>query len=141
MVEQITNELVTSKKTESLDEIREFVKSVTRFTGFSGRERRLISLAVETAATGIILNAREQHIKGELSVKIAADETRLRVEINDSGDVVPFGSPAEIGIGELINRLPSHSLGIFLIRRIMHEVEYEYKKGFISKLTMIRFRM
>jgi anti-sigma regulatory factor (Ser/Thr protein kinase) len=141
MVEQITNELITSKKTESLDEIREFVKSVTGIAGFSGRDRRLISLAVETAATGIILNAREQQIKGELSVKIAADETRLRIEINDAGDVMPFGSPAEIGIGGLINRLPSHSLGIFLIRRIMHEVEYEYKKGFISKLTMIRFRM
>ena len=31
-------------------------------------------------------------------------------------------------------------LGIFLIRRIMHEVDYEYKRGFINKLVMTRFR-
>ncbi len=131
MTQQLKIELVTAKKTESLEDIREFAYSMTMAAGFPERERRLIVNAIETAATGIILNAREQGIEGGLTVMITADETRLRVELNDPGDITPRVTGS---------RAARHGLGIFHIRRIMHEVEYEYKRGFISRLTMVRFR-
>jgi len=133
MAQQVKKELVTKKQTECLEEVKKFVHASVVAAGYSDKDRRLIALAVQTAANGIIQNAREQEIKGDLSIKIDADETRLRIEINDAGDALMFASPGGIA-------RPKHDLGIFLIRQIMHEVEYEYKRGFISKLTMTRFR-
>ncbi|MHC4660138.1 MAG: ATP-binding protein [Planctomycetota bacterium] len=138
MTQEIKNTLVARKTTESLDEIREFAYAITEAAGFSEQEKRLIVHAIETAATGIILNAREQNIEGGLAIKVDVDESRLRVEIDDAGDIPLAGPPA--GTREFVRSLPRHSLGIFLIRRIMHEVEYEYRRGFISRLTMVRFR-
>jgi len=140
MAKTVKKQLTAPKKTESLDEIRAFVGATVQLAGFSEQDARLVVLAIDAAATSIILNADQHGLEGELAINIDVNETRLCAEINDLGEVLPIGPLANGEIEEFRVRAMKHDLGIFLIRRIMHEVDYEYKRGFINKLVMTRFR-
>jgi anti-sigma regulatory factor (Ser/Thr protein kinase) len=140
MAETVKKKLTTPKETKSLDEIRDFVGATVQLAGFSEHDARLVVLAIDAAATSIILNADQHGLEGDLAIYIDVNDTRLRAEINDLGDVLPVGPLANGEIEEFRARALKHDLGIFLIRRIMHEVDYEYKRGFINKLVMTRFR-
>ncbi|MHC4660365.1 MAG: ATP-binding protein [Planctomycetota bacterium] len=140
MAKQVIKQIAMPKKTKSLRDIREFVGATVQNAGFTEQDTRLVVLAIDAAATSIILNAEQYELEGDLAIHIEVNDTRLKAEIYDKGEVLPIGSLANGEIDEFRQRALKHDLGIFLIRRIMHEVDYEYKRGFINKLTMIRFR-
>ena len=138
-MQKLINQIVFPKKTASLNQIRTFTSETARLAGCPKHDIKLIVLAVDAAASSIILNAIEQKLEGVLSIKIDINNTCFRVEIHDMGSVKSLDSISNKELEKLSNYSLTNDLGIFLIRRIMHEVDYEYKRGFINKLVLTRF--
>lgn len=97
-----------------------------------------LNLALEEAATNVILYAYPKGTTG--SVELSADlaeGNRLRFVLSDSGKPFdPTAAPDPDIAASVLDR-PIGGLGIFLVRQIMDEVQYNYAGGH-NVLTMIK---
>lgn len=136
----IKREVTVSAMTSSLAEVREFVEDAVRTAGFGSRDQALIILAIDEAVTNIIQYNDSHQNRQSVTLKIDVNDTRLKASIDEGMTV--FDVPG-LPNGEMENYVRTESgfcMGIFLIRRIMDEVSYQFKKGFENSLTMIRYR-
>ncbi len=104
------------------------------------REKELLVLAVDEVAGAIVHYAREKGTPHEVSLSIDIDEVRLKVTFIDSLNVFDL-SPAlgEPQLAERVAQERAHGLCLFLVRRIMDEITYTYRKGFQNEMELIKF--
>jgi serine/threonine-protein kinase RsbW len=99
---------------------------------FSIEDIEDLKLAVAEACTNCIQHASESD-SISISCRILADKLIMRVE--DSGKVASHASLAPKQLGE-----PKvGGLGVFLIRSLMDDVEYELEPGSGTRLTMTKY--
>ena len=125
-------------KYEYLDEIREFVGTIAREGGFSDKDVYNIQLATDEAASNIIEHAYENISDGVLELSCGMGEDRITIVLIDHGESF---DPSEIPLPDLKADLSNRKiggLGIFLMRKLMHEVQYEVKRNRGNVLTMIK---
>ena len=137
----IHREIVIPNDTQQLAYVRDMVQDVVGESAFPAEEMNRITLAVDEAVTNIMEHAYENDLEGELEIELIleADNTRFEVIIRDSGTSF---DPNEIQLPDLQEHVQSgrrHGLGIFLIRRIMDEVHYDYTHGIRNELRMIKY--
>jgi anti-sigma regulatory factor (Ser/Thr protein kinase) len=133
-------EIVVSAETSSLADVRAFVEKSVREAGFTGRDSRLVVLAIDEAITNIIHYAASHNARDTLTVSINVDDVRLKVTIDEGLNTFDTPSMPNGEMEEYIRKEGAYSIGIFLIRRIMDEISYQFKKGFENSLTMIKYR-
>jgi len=125
-------------KFEYLDEIREFVGDIARKGGFSDKDVYNIQLATDEAASNIIEHAYE-NMPGEvleLSCDMRGDI--ITIILTDHGESF---NPSEVPLPDLKADLSDRKiggLGIFLMRKLMDEVQYESRPDKSNVLTMIK---
>ena len=122
------------------NEVRGLLKETLAETPFSDRDRSLVILAIDEAIGSIVHYSKETGICSEIYLSIDVDDVRLKVVISDSFNT--FDLNGGLTDGELADRLDDarkHKLGIFLMRAILDEINYTYKKGFENELTLIKF--
>ena len=128
-------------KFEYLDEIREFVGTIARGGGFSDKDVYNIQLATDEAASNIIEHAYEGVSDGVLELSCGMLGDTIKIVLIDHGE--PF-DPASIPMPDLKADLSERKiggLGIFLMRKLMDEVQYEsHPKKNSNTLTMIKRR-
>lgn len=125
-------------KFEFLDEIREFVGEIARTGGFGDKDVYNIQLATDEAASNIIEHAYEGVSDGVLDLSCGVDKEAIRIVLIDYGD--PF-DPSAIPMPDLKADLSDRKiggLGIFLMRKLMDEVQYEPRDDKSNVLTMIK---
>lgn len=125
-------------KFEFLDEMREFVGTVARESGFGEKDIYNIQLATDEAASNIIEHAYEGVTDGALNLSCGMDERGLVVTLVDYG--LPF-DPSEVPMPDLQADLADRKiggLGIFLMRKLMDEVHYHSNADKSNVLTMIK---
>ena len=96
-------------------------------------------IAIDEACSSIILNAKEHGATGNLHLSIDIDPTRVKVHVADTGNDYDMGELTREELLREFTRSKKNELGTFLIRRIVDEFTYAFKKGFQSELTMIKF--
>jgi anti-sigma regulatory factor (Ser/Thr protein kinase) len=113
--------------------LRRFVDGVTDAAGKMGytpEKVTVIQLAAEEALVNVIKYAYPDGDAGDLRLLCAADgDGRFVIEIGDDG--VPFDPLAGSG-DELPSRIVNRQeggVGIFLIRKLMDDVQYQRKEG------------
>lgn len=124
----------------SLVKIAEFVKQASLAAGFDSAAAYHIELALDEAVTNVIEHAYGGEGIGEIEVGYSVDPRRLTFLIVDHGK--PF-KPAEIEKPDIKAPLSSrsgHGLGLFLVNRLMDEVQFEFNLGSGNKLTLIKYR-
>lgn len=139
MVQTTRRELDVPLDTRSLAPLREFVREVLREGQVGPHAARMIMIGIDEACSSIILNAKEQGASGNLRLLIDIDRTRVKIQINDTGNDY---DTAELTREELLQEFSSgrdSELGTFLIRRVMDEFSYNFKKGFQSEIEMLKF--
>jgi len=127
-------------KFEFLDEIREFVGSIARASGFGDKDVYNIQLATDEAASNIIEHAYENISHGMLELSCAVQGDTIKIILTDRGE--PF-DPSEIPLPDLKADLSDRKiggLGIFLMRKLMDEVHYESNADKSNTLTLIKSR-
>ena len=126
-------------KFEYLDEIREFVGTIAREGGFSGKDVYNIQLATDEAASNIIEHAYDGVTDGLLELSCGMEGDAIKIILIDHGE--PY-DPDSIPMPDLKADLSERKiggLGIFLMRKLMDEVHYEsHPKKNSNILTMIK---
>jgi hypothetical protein len=68
------------------------------------------------------------------------DDVRFKAVLQDSLNVFDLGvGLSESQMVETLSREKSYTMGVSLIRQIMDEVSYVYRKGFQNELELIKF--
>ena len=137
----IHRELVVPNDTQYLATVRGEVTKVVEQSAFGPRDQKLLILAVDEAVTNIMEHAYDNDLEGELDVELIleADATRFEVVIRDSGKEF---DPSTVDIPDItahVGKGQRHGLGIFLIRQIMDEINYNFVQGEKNQLQMIKF--
>lgn len=104
------------------------------------REKDLLILAVDEAASSVVRYARYKGYRNDLTLTVDIDDVRFKATLVDSLNVFDLANGLnETQLAQKLAKEKGFTLGIFLIRRIMDEITYVYRKGFQNELEMIRF--
>ncbi len=126
-------------QTSQLRAVRDFVADVVHHSVIPPAFENGILLAVDEAVTNIITHAYGEGRKDMIEIVIEVDAHRFQVVIRDSGTSF---DPKSIGSPEMSSHVSNgrrNGLGIFLMRRVMDEVEYLFKEGVRNELRMIKY--
>ena len=131
--------MVTKKfpgKFTSLADISGFVKEHAKAAGLNDKDVYAVQLAVDEACSNIIEHAYGGEGKGVIECACNAIEDGLQVIIRDKG--MPFDPQQvqELNVGAPLEALGNRGAGVFLINKLMDEVQYQYTKSGGTTLTM-----
>jgi serine/threonine-protein kinase RsbW len=99
-----------------------------------------VELAVDEACTNIIEHAYGGEGKGEIECTARATKDGLVIILRDKGKAFdPTGVP-DPDVNAPLEKLPSRGAGLFLMRKMMDEVHFEFRKGKGNTLTMLKRR-
>jgi anti-sigma regulatory factor (Ser/Thr protein kinase) len=139
MIQTTRRELDVPLDTRSLAPLRQFVRDVLADGKLGPRVCRQVIIAIDEACSSIILNAKESGATGTLRLLIDVDPTRVKVSINDTANDYDVGDVTREELLQEFTRSKKNELGTFLIRRVMDEFKYVFRKGFQSEIEMIKF--
>ncbi len=123
------NKLVLSNDIEEIPQLTEFVNKACEAVGLDESKVMSITLALEEAVANVMNYAYPAGKKGLINIETAANDTRLKFIITDSG--VPF-DPTVVAEADTTLSAEERSiggLGIFLVRNLMDSVNYERVAG------------
>ncbi len=124
-----------------------FVSEIAAAAGFQGLDLNRIELAVDEACSNIIQHAYAHQPGGEIHIHVQAEYgRRIVITLIDTG--APF-DPADIPAhdpGAGLEDVKVGGLGLFLMRRTMDDVQFEFNvKGVgsgqpkrFNRLTMVK---
>lgn len=125
-------------KFENLDEIREFVGEIARTGGFSDKDVYNIQLATDEAASNIIEHAYQNMPGKVLDLSCGVRGDVITVVLTDYGDSFdPSVVPAPDLKADLSDRKIG-GLGLFLMRKLMDEIDYRPGPRKSNVLTMTK---
>jgi anti-sigma regulatory factor (Ser/Thr protein kinase) len=139
MIQTTRRELDVPIDTRSLAPLREFVREVLSDGNLGAKAARQVVIAIDEACSSIILNAKEHGANGNLRLLIDIDPTRVKVHIADTANDYDVGDVTREELLKEFTRSKKNELGTFLIRRVVDEFKYTFRKGFQSEIEMIKF--
>jgi anti-anti-sigma factor len=131
--------LTVSSSLDALSEISDFVVGAARAAGMDDHAVWEVQLAVDEAATNIILHAYGDHaLEGPITVRTELKNGEFIVCLQDNG--VPF-DPETVPTPDLTSPVEERrtgGLGLYLMRKLMDRVEFEFDPGGTNLLTMAK---
>jgi len=133
--------ITVTNDTGELSRVREMVREGVAESGFPVKLLNRVTIAVDEAVTNIMEHAFPDvpNGRGTIEIRQVVDAERYEVTIIDDGML--HYDPREhdtVDIQEHVESGKDSGLGIFLIRRIMDQVEYAFEKGSRNRLTMVK---
>jgi serine/threonine-protein kinase RsbW len=122
---------------EYLDEIREFVAGVAQKGGFGEKDVYSLQLAADEAASNIIEHAYEGVSDGFLEIDCEMRSDAIVIIMRDEGKPFDPSSVKQPNVKADLSERQIGGLGIYLMRKIMDDVQYE-SKGRTNTLTMTK---
>lgn len=114
-----------------------FMEEVGETLGLDPTLMMSLNLALEEAATNVIMYAYPKGDDGWADVDVLATESDLTFTLSDKGKPFDPTAAPEADITLSVEDRPIGGLGIFLVRNIMDKVTYQYKDG-KNILTMLK---
>lgn len=135
--------LTVSARLENLRVIRRFVEEQAALAGFVGQGIDDLVLAVDEAATNIIVHgygSRAEASSAPVEVEVALREGELSVRLRDQAPPFdPTATPVVDELPPLTERGPG-GLGIFLMRKATDELRYRRTPDGRNELTLVIYR-
>ena len=125
-------------KFENLEKVSRFVEESARPIGFDDNELYAIETAVDEAFSNIIDHAYLEEGVGDIECTCLSDAEKLTVILRDHG--LPF-NPDEITqplIDCCLEDRTERGLGLFVMRRCMDEINFEFSPEKGNTLTMTK---
>ncbi len=131
-----SHRLTIKNEVEELSKLPEFVDTVCEEAGVDMALVASINLALEEAATNVVLYAYQEG-KGTVDIDASYTPQYIKFIISDSG--IPFDptQQEDADITLSAEERPIGGLGIYLVRKIMDSVSYERVDGH-NILTLIK---
>jgi anti-sigma regulatory factor (Ser/Thr protein kinase) len=140
MSKSIHRELTVPSDTTYLAQVRAAVIEVVGKDLFPPAKAGLIALAVDEAVANIMEHAYPPGSDGgKIDVVLDANAKRFEVLIRDRGLSFDPRVAPDVDMQEHVKAGKKGGLGIFLMRRIMDEINYSYRQGVHNELQMIKY--
>ncbi|MFH5832493.1 ATP-binding protein [Halalkalibaculum sp. DA3122] len=123
--------------TEHLAEVRNFVAKHATDFGFNKQDVADIRLAVDEAYTNIIKHAYNNDENRSVDIKLGYNSNEFWVSLLDSGQNFDPSSYSKPNVREKIKQKKRGGVGVYLIKRLMDDVEYS-KEGTLNKIRMTK---
>jgi serine/threonine-protein kinase RsbW len=127
-------------RTDNLLEVREFVGEEARAFGFSDEDAANIVLAVDEACTNIIKHAYQYATDKEIEVSVVPKNRSFEIRIFDNGRSFDPGTIRQPDLKEHIGHRKRGGLGVYLMKKLMDKVEYNFHKGKRNEVRLIKYR-
>ncbi|MBF0100916.1 MAG: ATP-binding protein [Desulfobacterales bacterium] len=125
--------LTSIQKTAQLENLPQFIDTITiqtRDLGFSSKRTGEICLAVEESLVNIFNYAYNKDNLGLVTmILFLGDDDMLIIEISDSGTPFNMLSLEDPDITAEIEKRKIGGLGVFLVRKLMDNVTYQFENG------------
>ncbi len=120
----------------SLDTARDFVGRALADEGVNEENIFDIVLAVDEWTSNIIFHAYK-YKRGKIEVNLRLEDSKCIIIFRDRGEGFDFYSAKKPDITEHIQKRIRGGFGIYLIKKLMNEVEYSSAQGY-NQLKMIK---
>lgn len=124
----------------SLKPIAHFVAQAAEDAGFDPKGVYSIQLAVDEACSNIIEHGYGGEDRGDINCRYEILASGIRITIEDWGE--PF-NPAEVPEPDFdvdLYDLKPRGSGLYLIKKLMDEVQFEFQAGQANRLIITKYR-
>ncbi len=129
--------LSVDSSTKHLAEVRDFVASHAKNVGLSEKDISEIRLAVDEAFTNIIKHAYKNTASKPVTIELGFNASQLWISIMDEGEGF---KPDEYKAPDILKRIKNKQrggMGVFLIQKLMDQVQYN-RKGQMNEIRMVK---
>jgi len=126
--------------TENLQLIRDFILKITAKGGFDSEVQEQIALAVDEACTNVIKHAHKNNARRLIDIQVQLDTQKIKIIITDKGEGFDITKLEKPDLKKFTKEARHGGLGIFLMRTLMDDVQYEFNPGVSNKVQMIKYR-
>jgi len=133
--------LISQEWPANLGNVRDICKYISECAenfGLSSRDIHKVELAIEEVVVNIVKYSKSEESNSIIKVTVIGDSEKLQIKIEDNG--VPF-NPLDYGEPALNTSILERQiggLGIFLVKKMVDNVEYE-RIGNKNVLTLVKF--
>jgi serine/threonine-protein kinase RsbW len=135
-------ELIVPCETTYLLKVRQAVLSIMGSDMFPPVKANLIALAVDEAVANIMEHAYRAARPGdhrEIQIVLNVTVGRFEVIIRDRGISYDPRVAPDVNVKDHVRQGRKGGLGVFLMRKIMDEINYSFKQGVHNELQMIKY--
>jgi serine/threonine-protein kinase RsbW len=125
--------------TENLQMIRVFVLKIAAKMGFNEETQEQIALSVDEACTNVIKHAHHHNARRLMDIKIETDANKIKITITDKGKGFDITKLQDPDIEKYIKESKHGGLGIYLIKTLMDEVNYEFNPGVKNQVQLTKY--
>jgi serine/threonine-protein kinase RsbW len=129
--------LLVRATTENIAHVRNFVANHASQCGFTHEDTDSIRLAVDEAYTNVIKHAYDFDDSKMVNVKVMCGDNGFHIVISDHGRSYNPDLYKEPNIEERIKLRKRGGVGVFLIQKLMDQVEYR-KVGTLNEIVMTK---
>jgi serine/threonine-protein kinase RsbW len=125
---------------ENLVKISEFIRQAAQDAGLDSFAVYSVETAVEEACSNIIEHAYGGEGHGDIECRCSDEATELVIQLRDHGKPFKPESVRDPNIHAPLKKRPSHGLGIFIMRKWMDDVRFEFSPETGNLLTMTKHK-
>lgn len=131
--------LTVPASTAYISDVRDFVGQHAQSQGFEPTDIDAIRLSVDEAYTNVIKHAYHFDEEQSVSIRIEVIPTGICISISDRGIPYNLKTYKEPDIADRIRNRQRGGVGVFLIHKLMDQVEYLHDEG-CNIIRMIKRR-
>ena len=124
---------------DQLDAIRSFAAQAARDAGLKDSDVNAVELAVDEASSNIIEHAYQGTEKGDIECTCDCDKDRLIVILRDHGKPFELSKVPEPDLNSDLSHRQVGGLGVFIMKKLMDEVNFEGLGKSGNVLTMVKY--
>ena len=125
--------------TENFQMIREFVLKIAAKAGFNEETQEQIALAVDEACTNVIKHAHHHDARRLMDIQIQTDINKMKIIITDKGRGFDITKLKDPNVKQFIKESKHGGLGIYLIKTLMDEVDYDFNPGVKNQVQLTKY--
>ncbi|MBN1480935.1 ATP-binding protein [candidate division KSB1 bacterium] len=129
-------------ETDNLELIRDFVSKVAEKVGFKSDDVGKIELACDEACTNVMKHAYasgQKNGKESLDILIQIDYDKFTLVVTDHGRGFDPDAIKLPDMKEYLAQLKVGGLGIYLMKTLMDEVDYQMQPGVRNQVKMVKY--
>ncbi len=139
MNKNIRKKITVASTTDNLSKIREFIKTSADIAGFDKDISNNIVLAVDEASTNIIKHAYKYSSDGKIEISVSLRGKKFTISIIDSGTHFNSSTIPEPNLKQYYEEKRVGGLGMYLMKKLMDEVNYSQLKSNKNKVTLVKY--
>jgi len=125
---QQTYRIVIPSRTERLHDVRSFISDLARQHGFQDDDVNKISIAVDEACTNIIKHGYNFAPNRNIDIQVTRHNNEFEIIISDNGKQFDPDSVIIPDMKEYLSHYRKGGLGMYLMKRIMDKVEFNFRR-------------